>query len=168
MNSGKELPWCRHDMELLSILLALYEGNPPITADSPHRRPVIPSFDVFLDVSFNKPLNNSWLADNSRRHDAHVTSLRSGDTVQWNLSITTTDWDTSLPSGAHLGGQGPPRWAPEGRNCLQESIGTFGIHLNTLLNKAQVIRFIIEVVVTDRFHCITIIWHTWYSIHWGL
>ena len=37
--------------------------------------------------------------------------------VQWNLSIATTQWSTSLPSGAHLGGQGPPRWAPEGRNC---------------------------------------------------
>ena len=36
--------------------------------------------------------------------------------VHWNLSITTTLWDTSLPSGAHLGGQGPPRWAPEGRH----------------------------------------------------
>ena len=36
--------------------------------------------------------------------------------LQWNLSITTTLWDTSLPSGAHLVGQGPPRWAPEGRN----------------------------------------------------
>ena len=33
------------------------------------------------------------------------------------LSITTTLWYTSLPSGAHLGGQGPPRWAPEGKNC---------------------------------------------------
>ena len=40
-----------------------------------------------------------------------------GSVVQWNLSITTTYWDTSLPSGAHLGGQGPPRWPPEGRNC---------------------------------------------------
>ena len=37
--------------------------------------------------------------------------------LQWNLSITTTLWDISLPSGAYLGGQGPPRWAPEGRNC---------------------------------------------------
>ena len=35
--------------------------------------------------------------------------------IQWNLSITTTEWDTSLPSGAHLGDQ-----APEGRNCWQE------------------------------------------------
>ena len=75
--------------------------------------------------------------------------------LQWNLSITTTDWDTYLPSGAHLCGQGPPRWAPEGRNCYQESIGTFSLHQNTLLNKSQEINFIIEVVVTDRFHCIT-------------
>ena len=37
--------------------------------------------------------------------------------IQWNLSITTIWWDTSLPSGAHLGGHGPPRWAPEDRNC---------------------------------------------------
>ena len=37
--------------------------------------------------------------------------------IQWNLSITTTKLGTSLPYGAHLGGQGPPRWAPEGRNC---------------------------------------------------
>ena len=29
--------------------------------------------------------------------------------LQWNLSITTTQWDTSLPSGAHLGGQEWPR-----------------------------------------------------------
>ena len=28
--------------------------------------------------------------------------------------------ETSLSSGAHLGGQGPPRWAPEGRNCEHE------------------------------------------------
>ena len=31
--------------------------------------------------------------------------------IQWNLSITTTKRDISLPSGAHH------RWAPEGRNC---------------------------------------------------
>ena len=31
------------------------------------------------------------------------------DEIQLNLSITTTLWDISLPSGAHLGGQGPPR-----------------------------------------------------------
>ena len=26
--------------------------------------------------------------------------------IQWNLSITTTQWDIYLPSGVHLGGQG--------------------------------------------------------------
>ena len=40
--------------------------------------------------------------------------------VQWNLSVTTTLWETSLPSGANLGGQGPPRWAPGGRHCKYE------------------------------------------------
>ena len=33
--------------------------------------------------------------------------INHGITIQWNLSITTTSWDTSLHSGAHLGGQGP-------------------------------------------------------------
>ena len=37
--------------------------------------------------------------------------------VQWNVSITTTEWDTSLPSGAHLGGPWSPRWPPEDKNC---------------------------------------------------
>ena len=37
--------------------------------------------------------------------------------IQWNLSITTTLWYIFLPSGAHLGGQGPLRWAPESSNC---------------------------------------------------
>ena len=48
------------------------------------------------------------------------TIFNAGLYIQWHLSITTTYWDTSLPSGAHLGGQGPPRWALEGRNCYQE------------------------------------------------
>ena len=37
--------------------------------------------------------------------------------IQWNLYITTTLWDIYLLSGAHLGGQGPPRWDPEDRHC---------------------------------------------------
>ena len=30
---------------------------------------------------------------------------------------SSSRWPTYLPSGAHLGGPWPPRWAPEGRNC---------------------------------------------------
>ena len=59
------------------------------------------------------------------RYGVSFGSLKSGSdavierlyVIQWNLSITTTQRDTYLPSGAHLGGQGPPRWAPEGRHC---------------------------------------------------
>ena len=66
--------------------------------------------------------------------------------IQWNLSVTTTSiikyfthdlfsnvftWRLEvpmcscwqyLPSGAHLGGPWPPRWAPEGREISQLSV----------------------------------------------
>ena len=65
-------------------------------------------------------------------------------------------WDNFLPTGAHQGGHGPPRWAPEGRrqSLLARVNWYFQSSLNTLLNKSHVINFMIEVVVTDRFHCI--------------
>ena len=65
---------------------------------------------VFFDIS----LYESPRPDNQTMSSSFVSQ------IQWNLSITITYWDTSLPSGAHLGGQGAPRWAPEGRNCKQE------------------------------------------------
>ena len=58
-------------METLSELLAFCEGN----ADSPHKGPVMQSFDVFFVVSLNKVLERSRVADDFRRNDAHVTSL---------------------------------------------------------------------------------------------
>ena len=42
--------WC-HDMETLSTLLALCEGNPP------HKELVMQCFDVFFDSNLNKLLN---------------------------------------------------------------------------------------------------------------
>ena len=47
----------------------------------------------------------------NHRHGFQVYQSVRSFQVQWNLSLTTTQWDTSLPSGAHLGG------APECRNC---------------------------------------------------
>ena len=35
--------------------------------------------------------------------------------IQWNLSITTTSYDTSLSSRAHPGGPGPPEWSLKDR-----------------------------------------------------
>ena len=44
-------------MGTLSALLALYEENPPVTMDSPHKVPVMRSFDVSFVVGINKLFN---------------------------------------------------------------------------------------------------------------
>ena len=57
--------WLRHQMEILSASLTLYEGNPPATGEGntpvtsgfPAQRPVTRSFDVFFDARLNKRLN---------------------------------------------------------------------------------------------------------------
>ena len=41
----------RHQMETFSALLALCEGNPPVTGGFPPQRPVTRSFDVFFDLN---------------------------------------------------------------------------------------------------------------------
>ena len=53
--------WCHH-METFSVLLALCEGNPPITGGVPSQRQVTWSFDVFLDLRLDK-----WSSMQSRR-----------------------------------------------------------------------------------------------------
>ena len=47
--------WC-HQMETFSTLLALCEGNTPLTGGFPSQRPVTQSFDVFFDLHLNKRL----------------------------------------------------------------------------------------------------------------
>ena len=49
--------WWRHQMEAFSVLLALSEGNTPVTGGFPSQRPVTRSFDVFFDLSRNKRLS---------------------------------------------------------------------------------------------------------------
>ena len=39
---------------MLSILLALCEGNPPVTGGFPSQRASNTAFDVFFDVNLNK------------------------------------------------------------------------------------------------------------------
>ena len=51
------LPWWRHQMEKNSEILALCEGNPPVTSGFPSQRPVMQSFDVFFDLRLNKRLS---------------------------------------------------------------------------------------------------------------
>ena len=51
-------------METFSELLAVCEGNPPVTGGFPSQRPVSQSFDVFFDLRLSKRLNKqsrrSW------------------------------------------------------------------------------------------------------------
>ena len=49
------LSWL-HEMETFSALLALCEGNSPVTGEIPWRRPVTQSFDVFFVLRLNKRL----------------------------------------------------------------------------------------------------------------
>ena len=46
--------WWRHQMETFSALLAICAGSSPVTGEFPAQRPVMRSFDVFLDLRLNK------------------------------------------------------------------------------------------------------------------
>ena len=57
-------------METFSALLALCEGNPPVTGGFPSQRPVTRSFDIFFDLRLNKRLSKQsicrWFETPSR------------------------------------------------------------------------------------------------------
>ena len=50
-------PWWRHPMETFSALLALCEGNPPVTGGFHSQMLVTQNFDVFFDLRLNKRLS---------------------------------------------------------------------------------------------------------------
>ena len=56
-NMGKSvalcITWWRHQIETFSALLALCDGNSPVTAEFPLQRPVTRSFGVFFDLHMN-------------------------------------------------------------------------------------------------------------------
>ena len=49
--------WWHRQMETFSALLALCAGNSPVTGEFPSQRPVMQSFDVFIDLCMNKHLS---------------------------------------------------------------------------------------------------------------
>ena len=70
--SGKWNPsWWRHQVETFSALLALCAGNSPVTGEFPSQRPVIRSFDVFIDLLMNNAWVNNRQAVDLRRYRAH-------------------------------------------------------------------------------------------------
>ena len=53
--------WWRHQMETVSLLLAICAGNSPVPGEFHAQRPVTRSFDVFFDLRLNKRLRKqSW------------------------------------------------------------------------------------------------------------
>ena len=69
INAALIVRW-RHQMEIFSVLLALCEGNSPITGEFPLHRPATRSFGVFSDPRLNKRLSKSsrrrWFETPSR------------------------------------------------------------------------------------------------------
>ena len=62
-------------METLSVLLAFCEGNPPFTIGFPPQITATRTIDVSFGVSLINLLDNSGVVGDSKRHDAHGTSL---------------------------------------------------------------------------------------------
>ena len=53
--------WWRHQIEKLSVLLAICAANSPIPGEFPAQRPVTRSFDVLFDLRLNQRLSKqSW------------------------------------------------------------------------------------------------------------
>ena len=65
------MPWWRHQMGTLSVLLAICAGNSPVTGEFPAQSPVTRSIDAFFDLRLNKRWVNNRETDDLRRHRAH-------------------------------------------------------------------------------------------------
>ena len=71
--------WWRHQMQTFSALLALCEGNSPVTGEFPSQRPETQSFDVFFDLRMNKRLSKQsrrrWFDTPSRSLRRHYNQM---------------------------------------------------------------------------------------------
>ena len=80
---GYTSSWWRHQMETFSALLALCDGNSPVTGEFPAQRPVTRIFDVFFDLRPNKRLSKQswgwWFETPSRPLWPHC------NTINWSL-----------------------------------------------------------------------------------
>ena len=87
--------WWRHEMEIFSAILALCEGNPPVTGGFPSERASNAGFGVFCDVSLHKRLHKQSSANDLRRPDDHcdVTAM-----VPWRFKspLMSNAWQVTL------------------------------------------------------------------------
>ena len=70
-NTMQKWPWWRHQIEIFFALLALCEGNPPVTGGFPSQRPVTRSLFLYLVCTRTNGLANNRDAGDLRRHRAH-------------------------------------------------------------------------------------------------
>ena len=97
--------WWSHKTETFYALLALCEGNPPITGGFSSQRPVPRSFDVFFDLHRNKLLSKQ-----SGRPRAYYDVIIMKNSFDWlcvcvfvciqleNVKIISTEkWSTGAP-----------------------------------------------------------------------
>ena len=73
----------RHQMETFSALLAICEGNSPVSGEFPARGPVTRSFGVFCDLRLNKRLSKQcwgcWFETPSRPLWRHCNEMFGSD-----------------------------------------------------------------------------------------
>ena len=88
--------WWPYQMETFSALLALCEGNPPVTGEFPAQRPVTRSFDVFFDLRLNKRLSKQsrrgWFETPSRSVWRHCNGLPHLILSKKLMTITCYPW----------------------------------------------------------------------------
>ena len=90
--------WWRHQLETFSALLALCEGNPPVTGGFLSQRPVTQhSFDIFFDVRLNKRSNKQsrcwWFETPWRSLCSHCNDMNVCINTFWiRLFSTRTFW----------------------------------------------------------------------------
>ena len=71
---------------------------------------------------------SSWYIEDNLLHWRGLWQSVLNCYIQWNLSITTSSYDTSLSSKTHPGDIGPPGWALEDRELQNEVLPNLRLH----------------------------------------
>ena len=77
---------------LFSTLLALCEGNSPVTGEIPSQRTVTRSFDIFFDLRLNKRLRKTTETPVIWRHCAHYDVTVMFESSSWENKINFFRW----------------------------------------------------------------------------
>ena len=92
-------------METFSALLALCQGNSPVTGEFLSQRPVTRSFDVFLDVRLNKRLSKHslgwWFETSSRSVWRHCNVSMGMSFLTYYVASLPIQFNRLLPNHTH-------------------------------------------------------------------